>query len=313
MPGTPETTSRNALVTGLCWGLLAAAIWTSYSVLARLAVTSGLSPSDLTLLRFAPGALLMAPLLWRWGLRDLAGIGWRRGVLLALLTGPVFSLLIMTGFSLAPLAHGAVVAPACQMLTGLTLSAWLAKQRWTRETALGAACVTLGLVFMGGDTILHGQGRLTLVGDVLFAAAGACWGLFGALSRRWNVDALRVTAVCVVLSFLMFAPAYVVFDDFGRLATAGTAMLALQIVAQGLGAGLVALLAFSRASELLGAGRAAFFGAIVPGAATLLAIPVLGEVPTALQVLGIVAVVLGLLLAFGAVRVLLLRMFRAAA
>lgn len=308
MPQAADALPRKAFVTGLCWGLLAAAIWTSYSVLARLAVTSGLSPGDLTLLRFAPGALLMAPLVWRWGWRDLAGIGWGRGLLLALLCGPVFSLLLMTGFSLAPLAHGAVIAPACQMLSGLTLSAWLANQRWTRETALGAGVVTLGLVFMGADSILHGEG--TLVGDALFAAGGACWGLFGALSRRWSVDALRVTGVYVVLSFLLWAPVYLVLGDFSGLAHASTAMLVVQIVAQGLGAGLVAVLAFSRASELLGAGRAAFFGAVVPGAATLLAIPVLGEVPTGLQVLGIAAVVVGLLLAFGAVRVLVVRMSR---
>jgi drug/metabolite transporter (DMT)-like permease len=305
MPGTPESPSRKAFITGLSWGLLAAAIWTSYSVLARLAVTSGLSPGDLTLLRFAPGALLMAPLVWRWGVRDLAGIGWGRGLFLALLCGPAFSLLLMTGFSLAPLAHGAVIAPACQMLSGLTLSAWLASQRWTRETALGAGVVSLGLVFMGADSLLHGQG--TLVGDLLFAAGGACWGLFGALSRRWSVDPLRVTGVYVVLSFLLWLPIYLAIGDFSGLTHASAGMLVVQIVAQGLGAGLVAVLAFSRASELLGAGRAAFFGAMVPGAATLLAIPVLGEVPTLLQVLGIAAVVVGLLLAFGAVRVVLAR------
>ena len=66
-------------------------------------------------------------------------------------------------------------------------------------------------------------------------------------------------------------------------------------------------LRFSRAAAMLGSGRAAFFGALVPGAASLLAIPVLGEVPSALQVLGIVAVVAGLLVAFGAVRLLFAR------
>ena len=66
-------------------------------------------------------------------------------------------------------------------------------------------------------------------------------------------------------------------------------------------------LRFSRAAALLGSGRAAFFGALVPAAASLLAIPVLGEVPSALQVLGIVAVVAGLLVAFGAVRLLFAR------
>ncbi len=290
---------------GLYWGLLAAAIWASYSVLARLAVKAGLSPGDLTFLRFLPGALLMAPLLWRWGLRDLGGIGWGRALMLTLLAGPGFSLLIMTGFSLAPLAHGAVIAPACQMLSGLGLSAWLAQQRLTRETVFGASFVVLGLLFVGGDSLLHQEGSQTLVGDLLFAVAGCCWGLFGALSRRWQVDPLRVTGVVVVLAFLLFAPGFLLLADLSRLRDAGTGMLLMQLVAQGLGAGLVAVLAYSRAAELLGSGRAAFFGALVPGAASLLAIPVLGEVPSVLQVLGIVAVVLGLLLGFGAVRALL--------
>ena len=292
---------------GLAWGLLAAAIWASYSVLARLAVKAGLSPGDLTLLRFAPGALLMAPLLWHWGLRDLAGIGWRRGLLLALLAGPGFSLLFMSGFTHAPLAHGAVVAPAFQMLAGLGLSAALAGQRLTRETGFGAGFVLLGLVFMGGDSLLHQAGGQTLLGDALFAGAGACWGAFGALSRRWQVDPLRITAVVVVLSFVLFAPAFLVLADLTRLAGAGSGMLLMQVLAQGLGAGLVAVLAFSRAAALLGSGRAAFFGALVPGAASLLAIPVLGEVPSLLQVLGIAAVVSGLLIAFGAARLLVAR------
>jgi drug/metabolite transporter (DMT)-like permease len=295
---------------GLGWGLLAAAIWASYSVLARLGVKAGLSPADMSLLRFAPGALLTLPLMWRWGWRDLAGIGWGRGLLLTLLAGPGFSLLFMTGFSLAPLAHGAVIAPSGQMLAGLGLSAWLARQPLSRESLFGAAFVLLGLVFMGGDSLLHGEGRATLLGDLLFAVAGFCWGLFGTLSRRWQVDPLRVTVVVVVLSFLIFTPPYLVLADLGRLANAGVGMLTVQLLAQGLGAGLVAVLAYSRAAALLGSGRAAFFGAMVPGAASLLAIPVLGEVPTLLQALGIVSVVCGLLIAFGALRVLLERQAR---
>lgn len=305
-PGT------SPLLAGLGWGLLAAAIWASYSVLARLGVKAGLSPADMSLLRFAPGALLTLPLLWRWGWHDLAGIGWGRGLLLTLLAGPGFSLLFMTGFSLAPLAHGAVIAPSFQMLAGLGLSAWLARQPLTRESLFGAACVLLGLLFMGGDSLLHGEGRATLLGDALFAAAGLCWGLFGTLSRRWQVDPLRVTVVVVVLSFMLFAPPYLALADLGRLANAGVGMLTLQLLAQGLGAGLVAVLAYSRAAALLGSGRAAFFGALVPGAASLLAIPVLGEVPTTLQVLGIVSVVSGLLIAFGAARLLLERKARPA-
>lgn len=295
---------------GLAWGLLAATIWAGYTVVARLGVLHGLTPADMSFLRFAPGALLTAPLLLRWGLRDLAGIGWGRGLILAMLAGPGFTMLLMTGFTLAPLAHGAVIAPACQMLSGLALSAWLANQAWTRQSVIGAAFVVLGLAFMGGDSMLHGESGMTLVGDALFATAGCCWGAFGAMSRRWSVEPLRVTTVVVVVSFVVFTPGYLLFGDVAALANAGTGMLVLQTVAQGLGAGLLAVLAFSRAVAILGSGRAAFFGALVPGAASLLAIPVLGEVPSTLQILGIVAVVFGLLVAFGAVRMLLMRVAR---
>lgn len=304
MHATPALRTFSPATTGLAWGLLAAAIWTIYTVLARLGIKSGLSPLDMTLLRFMPGALVMMPFVWYWGLRHLAGIGWTRGAVLAALSGPVFSLLMMTGFAHAPLAHGAVIAPAFQMLTGIGLSAWLARAPVTRDTVAGAVFVLLGLAFMGGDALLHPGNTDVLLGDLLFALAGCSWGLFGALSRRWQVDALRITGVAVVLSFLAFAPFYLWLADSSGLRAAAPGFVAMQAVAHGLGAGLVAVLAYSRAVVLLGPGRAAFFGAMVPGAASLLAIPVLGEIPSTLQVAGIFAVVAGLLLAFGAARLL---------
>lgn len=302
-----DTPARPAFVAGLAWGLLAAVIWSAYSVLARFAVKAGLNPTDLTLLRFLPGGVLLLPWLWRRGWRDLGGLGWQRGLVLTLLAGPGFSLLIMGGFVHAPLVHGVVIAPACQMLASLALGWWLAGQRWSRESAIGAAMVTLGLVFVGGDGLLHGGGGATLLGDVMFLLAGTSWGLFGALSRRWQVEPMQVTAVVAVLSLALFAPPYLLLADLSRLREADPGLLVVQLLAQGFGAGLVALLAYSRAAALLGSGRAGFFGAMVPAAASVLGIPVLGEIPSGLQVAGILAVVLGLGVAFGAVRVLLTR------
>ena len=75
MPAPPTTRARSPLGSGLAWGLTAAAIWTVYSVLARLGIKSGLSPLDMTLLRFAPGAVVMLPFLWRWGVRYYEAYG----------------------------------------------------------------------------------------------------------------------------------------------------------------------------------------------------------------------------------------------
>ena len=102
MSAPRKTHALSPAAAGLAWGLTAAAIWTVYSVLARLGIKSGLTPFDMTLLRFMPGALVMLPFVWRWGWRDMAGLGWRRGLALAALSGPVFSLLMMTGFAHAP-------------------------------------------------------------------------------------------------------------------------------------------------------------------------------------------------------------------
>jgi drug/metabolite transporter (DMT)-like permease len=67
--------------------------------------------------------------------------------------------------------------------------------------------------------------------------------------------------------------------------------------------GVVAVILFTRAAELLGPARAAIFPALVPGAAILIGIPVAGEWPNAWQIAGLALVSLGLLVAIGVVKV----------
>jgi drug/metabolite transporter (DMT)-like permease len=76
-------------------------------------------------------------------------------------------------------------------------------------------------------------------------------------------------------------------------------VLATEIVIQGLLAGIVGVLAFTRTVELLGASRAAVFPALVPVAAILIGVPMNGEWPSAAQWLGLVVVTLGLMIAAG--------------
>jgi drug/metabolite transporter (DMT)-like permease len=59
----------------------------------------------------------------------------------------------------------------------------------------------------------------------------------------------------------------------------------------------VALFAFSRAVQDLGASRAALFPALSPGVAILLGIPVTGEVPSLIQLTGLAILTMGLVVA----------------
>src|SRR5262245_22019410 len=96
---------------GVCFGLLMAVAGGAYLVASRAAALTGFGPDDLTFLRFAAAGVVLSPIVLRDRLMRLTGIGWRRGLALTLVGGPVFSLLQTGGYNFAPLAHGAILAP----------------------------------------------------------------------------------------------------------------------------------------------------------------------------------------------------------
>jgi drug/metabolite transporter (DMT)-like permease len=71
----------------------------------------------------------------------------------------------------------------------------------------------------------------------------------------------------------------------------------LQAVLQGVLAGPAAIYLFARSIALLGAGRAAVFPTLVPPFVLLIGWLALGEVPSVLQLIGLVIVLFGFQLA----------------
>ncbi len=154
------------------------------------------------------------------------------------------------------------------------------------------AILAAGLLAIGYDGLGAHAGDLVWLGDLGFVAAGALWGTFTFLLRRWRVDALQATATVAVLSMAVVVPAYLVLYGLPEL-PAGA--MAVQAVYQGGLGGCLGVLAYSLAVSHLGASRAALFPSFVPALATLLAMPMLGQVPDALQATGILLASLGLL------------------
>jgi drug/metabolite transporter (DMT)-like permease len=70
-----------------------------------------------------------------------------------------------------------------------------------------------------------------------------------------------------------------------------------QAVYQGIGVAIVALVLFSRAIGVLGVSSASLFMPLVPVFGVLLGVPVLGEVPAPIQLLGMAGVTVGIALA----------------
>ena len=77
------------------------------------------------------------------------------------------------------------------------------------------------------------------------------------LLRYWRVSGTRAVAVVGALSVVVFAPLYALFVGYDGMLRMGLAENLLQVVVQGLLAGMLPIYLFARAVILLGAGRAA--------------------------------------------------------
>lgn len=281
---------------GVLFGLGAVAIWASYMVLAKQGVSGGLTGMDFAFLRFATAGLIVLPWLLRRDVRGLAGVGWSRATGLALTAGPLFILAGVSGFAHAPFAHGAVVQPATIVVASTALAAWFFGERPGIARLAGIAVIVGGLVAIAGPSLWAGS-LAVLAGDALFVGAGLLWAMFAALTKRWRVPALPATAAVSFVSMLAVAPIYLLTDGLQRLAALPVRVLLLQVLVQGVLSGVVAVLLFTRANEVLGPSRAAVFPALVPAAAMLLGIPVLDTWPVIGQWAGLALVSGGLLVA----------------
>ncbi len=291
---TAKPDSSKALL-GVACGLGAALFWALGFVSTRHGLKVGFAPADLLMHRFLWSGLAFLPLVLRTGIGNLCGIGWRRGVVLMVLGGPVFSLISYTGFLFVPLGHGSVIQPSCATLGGLFLAAVFLGERVSIARLLGALVIVGGLGVIGGESIGH-IGLSGVQGDLIFVLTGLMFAGFGALLRAWRVSAFSAAAVISVVSLTLF-PIYAATGALSRVAAIGFSENALQAFGQGILAGPAAMYLFAFSIELLGVARAAVFPAIVPALTLLSGWLLLGEPPTELQIAGLVTVLCGFYLA----------------
>lgn len=282
----------SGILIGVLCGTGAALGWAAGFVAAKHGVAVGFSPADLALHRFLWSGLLLMPLVLRDGITDLGGIGWGRGLVMSVLSGPPQAIIAYSGFMLVPLGHGTTIQPACAALSGLILATLVLGERPTGQRVLGGATIIAGLLVFGAESITaigsHGVG-----GDLLFATAGLFWATFGILLRYWRVSGTRAVAVVGALSVVVFAPLHALFVGYAGLLQMGWYENLLQIVVQGILAGMLPIYLFARAVILLGAGRTATFPALVPGFSMIIGYLALGIVPSIPQLVGLVIVVIG--------------------
>jgi drug/metabolite transporter (DMT)-like permease len=286
-PSVPTLRNSHALL-GIACGAGAALFWALGLAIGRHGILIGFAPADIVFHRFVWAGLVFLPFFARDAVHS---IGWRKSVWLTLAGGPLLAFFSYAGFLFVPLAHGGVIQPACSAVGGLLLARLVLAEKLPAQRVAGAAVILLGLCVIGGEALatigLHG-----VSGDLLFATAGLFFAVFATLVRKWRIAPLRAVAVTAVVS-LAGIPIYWAAFGFGSMIAQGFWENLLQALGQGIFGGAGAVYLFTQSVVRLGVARAAVFPSLVPGFALLLGPLLLGEMPSALQLIGFAIVLVG--------------------
>lgn len=287
-----EPKSRlNPTAVGVICGIVAAGFWAAGFVGVRHGLDVGFSPADLAVHRYLWPGLALLPVVMRAGIGDLDGIGWGRGILLAVLGGPVFAIIGYAGFLLVPLGHAGVIQPSCGALGGLLLATLVLREKLIISRLIGALIITSGLLVIAGEgaATIGAQG---VDGDLLLALAGFMSGAFATLLRLWRIPPMSAAAVISVLS-LFAMPVYWLVGGVAHMSALGWRENLVQALLQGVLAGPAALYLLVKSIALIGAGRAAIFFSLVPPFVLLIGWLALGETPSLFQLIGLTIVLFG--------------------
>lgn len=275
---------------GYAAAAIAVLIWASYPVATRAAVTGSFGAMDLVALRFGLGALLFLPYLLIH-FRSIGRAVWLKGLPLTLFQGAGMGALVIGGLQFAPASHQAALGPGVS-------PAWVAVLGFVVFARKPSAAAVFGALLCAAGVLVltyAGTGRgdpAVLLGDAMFLAASALGALYVLQLRKWGVGAMQSAAIVSLYSALVVVPWYLCCmpTPFGHVA--GRELL-WQALWQGVLIGCVSLVALNHAIQRLGAERSAAMVALVPVVSAILAIVFLGERPSPVEIVAIVAISAG--------------------
>jgi drug/metabolite transporter (DMT)-like permease len=281
---------QGSWATGVLCGLAAALIWGGFPVMTRLGVAySSLDHYDITFLRFVVAGTLLAPVLFRSGLRGLGPIPI---LLMVLGIGAPYILIVSGGLARAPVSQFAVLTPGSMIAVSVVLSSMYLGNHLPVRERIGLALIAVGICLVGYQAIAGAA--VSKVATGLFLLGGVLWALYTVIAKAYSVGALHATAVVAVFSALLYTPIYIVMK-WGNVFHAPVRELAGQAFYQGVMVSIGALYFYNKSVAILGPTIGASFVALVPVFAFIEASLLLGEAPTLLSLAALVVVTGGML------------------
>jgi drug/metabolite transporter (DMT)-like permease len=217
------------------------------------------------------------PMIVGLGLTAVAGYNW----------------LFLTGLTLAPASDGAIIVPGLAPVFTAVLAGALLHERLGVRGFVGLAVAAVGLYLVVSPSGATDQQRL--LGDALFVAGAALWGVYSVLariaSRRFN--AVSTTLYGTALGTLVLIPPAILEGGAERLAAAPPEALAGMAYLALFGT-VAAFVLLNLGVARIGAARASAFALLVPVVGVLSSVALLNETLGPLTLIGGAVVIVGL-------------------
>ena len=261
---------------------------------AAIAVES-VPPFTIAAIRFGIASVLLFG--WaRLANRPLSPVSrgdWPMIVGLAITAVAGYNWLFLTALTMAPAADGAILVPGLAPVFTALIAGAVLHERLGRRGFAGLAIAAIGLLLVVGPAGEAGGTRL--LGDALFVAGAALWGVYSVLARfaSRRFDAVSTTLYGTALGTLILVP--LALTESGAVALAAAPVEALA------GIGYLAVFGTVAAFVLLnlgvariGAARASAFALLVPVVGVLTSVAFLDDELGPLTIVGGAIVLAGL-------------------
>jgi drug/metabolite transporter (DMT)-like permease len=282
----------NERILGLLSGAGVFCIWSGFLVFSRAGMQSGLTPFDLTALRFLVASALILPFAIAWWPRHLP----LHATLSMSICGPgaLYNVLMYFGLKDSSAAYGGVFANGSLPIFTSLLGFLFARRVPSWRQLIAVLILVAGAVLIGIPGLRAG-GNSVVSAIAFFLAASAVLSIYVMGVKHWQIEARQALALVSLPNAIFFLPVWLFFLP-STIQDAPWSTILLQAAFQGLGPGFLAVILFSISARILGPTPSAGLAAAVPASATLLAIPVLAEIPTGIEWIGIAIVTAGLVL-----------------
>jgi drug/metabolite transporter (DMT)-like permease len=269
----------------LVWGI-------NYIILK--AVLREVEPIAFNAVRFSLAAATLAAFAWLRGARRPSSADVWRLALLGLLGNTIYQFAFIEGVAHTRAGNAALIMAAVPVQTAV-ISHLRGHERLRPRDGLGLAISSAGIA-----TIVLGSGKAVgvagdVLGDLLVFGSTWCWSFYvvGAkpLADRYGpTTATTWTMGLGTIPIVLLSLPAVAAQEWGRVSAGAWAGIA----ASSFGALVVCYLIWFRGVQRLGASRTALYSNFTPVVVMLSAWPLLGERPTAWQMLGAAGIFTGL-------------------